>query len=200
MERRQLTDRLEEEVDASTPLTEEEQQQLIPSYIALRHELNEAEQSNILEAAEWAFLRKRNVLSERLLDNLHKRMFGRVWHWAGDHRQSNKNIGIDAYRIPTELRHILEDCRYWIENTTYEHDEIAARFHHRLVWIHPYPNGNGRHARLATDLLLAGLGCKAFSWGRLNLVDASKTRSEYIAALRAADKHDIEPLLEFVRT
>jgi Fic-DOC domain mobile mystery protein B len=195
-----MTDPLEEQVDGSTPLTAEEQQQLIPSYISLRHELNEAEQSNILEAEEWALSRKRDVLSGRFLDDLHKRMFGRVWRWAGEHRQSNKNIGIDAYLIPTEIRQLLEDCNYWTENTIYEHDEIAARFHHRLVWVHPYPNGNGRHARLATDLLLVALGRKRFSWGRVNLIDASKTRSEYIAALRAADKHDIEPLIEFVRT
>lgn len=195
-----MTDLSGEEIDGSTPLTAEEMEQLIPSYITLRHELNEAEQANILEAGEWAFKRKRDVPSEQFLDNLHKRMFGRVWRWAGKHRQSNKNLGIDAYRISTELHQLLEDCRYWINNGTYEPDEIAARFHHRLVWIHSYPNGNGRHARLATDLLLVSLGCKPFSWGRINLVDASKTRSEYIAALRAADNHDIEQLLEFVRT
>jgi len=195
-----MTDPLGEAIDGSTPLTDEELEQLIPSYITLRHELNEAEQSSILDAGGWAFLRKRDVLSERFLDNLHKRMFGRVWRWAGKHRRSNKNLGIDAYRIPTELRQHLEDCRYWIDNATYEPDEIAARFHHQLVWIHPYPNGNGRHARLATDLLLVGLGRKSFSWGRVNLVDASKTRTEYIAALRAADNHDFELLLEFVRT
>jgi Fic-DOC domain mobile mystery protein B len=195
-----MTDPLGEVIDGSTPLTEEELEQLIPSYITLRYELNEAEQSNILDAEEWAFLRKRNVLSERFLDNLHKRMFGRVWRWAGEHRQSNKNLGIDAYRVPTELRQLLEDCRYWINNATYEPDEIAARFHHRLVWIHAYPNGNGRHARLATDLLLVGLELNPFSWGRVNLIDASKTRTEYIAALRAADKHNIELLLKFVRT
>jgi Fic-DOC domain mobile mystery protein B len=195
-----MTDPLGEIIDSSTPLTEEELEQLIPSYITLRHELNEAEQSNILDAEEWAFLRKRDVLSERFLDNLHKRMFGRVWRWAGEHRQSNKNSGIDAYRIPTELRQLLEDCRYWIDNATYEPDEIAARFHHRLVWIHAYPNGNGRHARLATDLILVGLEHNPFSWGRVNLVDANKTRTEYIAALRAADKHNIELLLKFVRT
>ena len=195
-----MTDPLGEAIDGSTPLTEEELDQLIPSYITLRYELNEAEQANILEAEEWTFLRKRDVLSEQFLDNLHKRMFGRVWRWAGEHRQSNKNLGIDAYRIPTELRQLLEDCRYWIDNITYEPDEIAVRFHHRLVWIHPYPNGNGRHARLATDSFLVSLGSTCFSWGRVNLVDASETRSEYIAALRAADKHDFEPLLEFVRT
>jgi Fic-DOC domain mobile mystery protein B len=195
-----MTDPLNEQIDGQTPLTEEELEQLIPAYITLRHELNEAEQSNILEAEEWAFKRKRDVLSERFLDHLHKRMFGRVWRWAGEHRQSEKTVGIDAYRIPTEFRQLLDDCRYWIDNNTYEPDEIAARFHHRLVWIHPYPNGNGRHARLATDLLLTALGRPRFSWGRVNLVDASETRDVYIAALRAADGRDIGPLLEFVRT
>lgn len=195
-----MTDPLEEQIDGQTPLTEEELEQLIPAYITLRHELNEAEQSNILEAEEWVFTRKRDVLSEKFLDNLHKRMFGRVWRWAGKHRQSNKTIGIDAYRIPTELRQCLDDCQHWIDNSTYEPDEIAARFHHRLVLIHPYPNGNGRHARLATDLLLVSLGRPRFTWGRVNLVDASKTRTTYIEALRAADNHDIGPLLEFVRT
>jgi Fic-DOC domain mobile mystery protein B len=195
-----MTDPLEEEADGSTPLTAEELEQLIPSYITLRSELNEAEQANILEAEEWAFSRVRDVLSERFLDNLHKRLLGRVWRWAGEHRQSNKTIGIDSYRVPTELRQLMDDCRYWLDNNTYELDEIAARFHHRLVWIHPYPNGNGRHARLATDLLLVALGRPRFSWGRVNLVDASKTRDVYIAALRAADNHDISSLLEFVRT
>ena len=195
-----MTDPLGEEIDGSTSLTEEELEQLIPSYITLRHELNEAEQVNILGAEEWASRRNRDVLSARFLDNLHKQMFGRVWRWAGAHRQSNKNVGIDAYRILTELGHLLSDCRYWIDNATYQQDEIAARFHHRLVWIHSYPNGNGRHARLATDLLLEALGSTPFTWGRINLVSASKTRSEYIAALRAADKHDIKPLLEFIRT
>ena len=131
-----MTDPLGEAIDGSTPLTEEELEQLIPSYITLRYELNEAEQANIIEAGEWAFLRKRDVLSERFLDNLHKRMFGRVWRWAGEHRQSNKNLGTDAYRIPTELRQLLENCRYCIDNATYEPDKIATRFHHRLVGIH----------------------------------------------------------------
>lgn len=195
-----MTDPPGEQIDGSTPLTEEELEQLIPSYITLRHELNEAEQANILEAEDWAFSRKRDALSERFLDNLHKRMLGRVWQWAGEHRQSNKTVGVDAYRIPTELRQLLNDCHYWLDNSTYEPDEIAARFHHRLVLIHPYPNGNGRHARFATDLLLVKLGRSRFSWGRVKLVDASKTRDIYIAALRAADNHDIGPLLEFVRT
>jgi Fic-DOC domain mobile mystery protein B len=195
-----MTDSLDPQDDAGTELTEEEWQGLIPSYVTLRSELNEAEQANILEAEAWAFARKRDVLDEKFLNNLHKRMYGNVWRWAGQYRTSGRNIGIDAYSIPTELRQLLDDCRCWIENSTYEPDEIAVRFHHKLVSIHSYPNGNGRHARLATDLLLKSMSRKRFSWGGTNLVDAEETRKRYIAALQAADGHDIGPLLEFVRS
>lgn len=195
-----MTDPLNEQDDASTPLTEEEREELIPSYITLRSELNEAEQANILEAEEWAFTRKRDVLDEKFLKTLHKRMFGHVWRWAGKFRQSERNIGVDAYRIPTDLRQLIDNCRYWIENGTYGPDEIATRFHHRIVLIHPFPNGNGRHARLATDLMLTALGCAPFTWGRVNLIDVSETRKAYVDALRASDNHDYGPLLEFVRS
>jgi len=195
-----MTDPLVPQNDEGTKLTEEEREGLIPSYITLRSELNEAEQANILEAEEWAFARKRNLLEEEFLNNLHKRMYGNVWRWAGRYRTSGKNIGVDAYRIPTELRQLLDDCRYWIENGTYEPDEIAVRFHHRIVSIHCYPNGNGRHARLAADLLLKSMGQERFSWGGKNLVDVGETRGRYIAALQTADEHDIGPLLEFVRS
>ena len=195
-----MTDLLVPQNDGGTKLTDEEREGLIPSYITLRSELNEAEQANILEAEEWAFARKRDLLEEKSLNNLHKRMYGNVWRWAGRYRTSGKNIGIDAYRIPTELRQLLDDCHYWIENGTYEPDEIAVRFHHRIVSIHCYPNGNGRHARLAADLLLKSMGQERFSWGGKNLVDVGETRGRYIAALQTADEHDIGPLLEFVRS
>ena len=195
-----MTDPLGPQDDGGTELTEEENEGLIPSYITLRSELNEAEQANILEAEEWAFARNRDPLTEKFLDNLHKRMYSNVWRWAGQHRTTGKNIGVDAHRIPTDLRQLLDDCRYWIENGTYEPDEIAARFHHRLVSIHCYPNGNGRHARLAADLVLKSMGRKRFSWGRKNLVDVGETRKRYIAALQATDGRDIGPLLEFVRS
>lgn len=195
-----MTDPLFDQDDAATPLMHEERDGLIPSYITLRHELNEAEQANILEAEAWAFARKRDVLDEKFLKGLHKRMFGRVWRWAGEFRLTERNIGVAPYRISIDLRNLLDDCRYWIENGTYPPDEIAARFHHRLVLIHPFPNGNGRHARMATDLFLVALGQPRFSWGQGNLVDASETRQAYVAALRAADGHDIGPLLEFVRS
>jgi Fic-DOC domain mobile mystery protein B len=195
-----MTDLFSPQDDAATPIDEEEKDALIPSYITTRGELNEAEQRNILEAEEWAFNRKRDALNERFLDNLHNRMFRHVWKWAGKHRRTGKNIGVDAYKIPTELRRMIDDSRYWIDNDTYPPDEIAARFHHRLVWVHPYPNGNGRHARLATDLLLKVIREPRFTWGRDNLVDAGHTRERYVEALRAADNHDFAPLINFVRS
>lgn len=132
-----MSDPTEQQDEASTLLSEEERDGLIPAYITTRGELNEAEQANILEAEEWALTRKRDVLSERFLNDLHKRMFGRVWEWAGAYRRSAKNIGVDAYMIPQELRQLVNDCRYWIDNGTYSPDEIAARFHHRLELVHP---------------------------------------------------------------
>lgn len=195
-----MTDPLAEQDNASTPLTPEEREGLLLSYVALRGELNEAEQANIIEADEWAFSRKRDVLDERFLNALHKRMYGNVWRWAGRYRTSQKNIGVPYYRIPTELRTLLDDVRYWVDHSTYSLDEIAARFHHRLVWIHCYANGNGRHARLATDLLLKQLGQARFTWGSANLVDSGATRAAYVAALHSADGHDYGPLVEFVRS
>ena len=193
-------DPLFEADDAATPLTAEEKQGLIPSYITLRRELNEAEQINVTSAEQTAFARSRNVLDERYLRRLHKSMYRDVWKWAGEFRKSERNIGVDHFRIPLELRELQDNARYWVANSTYPADEIAARFHHKLVWIHCFPNGNGRHARLATDLLLVSLGQPRFTWGRQSLVDPSETRQRYVTALRAADNHDIRPLLAFVRS
>ena len=195
-----MTDPLAEQDDSSTPLSPEEREGLVPSYITLRGELNEAEQANILEADAWAFSRKRNVLDQRFLNTLHQRMYGNVWRWAGAYRKSQKNIDVEYYKIPTALRVLFDDCRYWMEHDTYASDEIVARFHHRLVSIHCYPNGNGRHARLAADLLLTSLERDRFSWGSANLIDAGATRATYVAALRAADNHDYGALFAFVRS
>jgi Fic-DOC domain mobile mystery protein B len=186
--------------EGNTPLTMEEREALIPSYITLRNELNEVEQLNITEAEQWAFSRARNVLSEDFLKSLHRRMFRHVWRWAGEPRTSPRNLGIDHWLISTELRQLIDDTRYWIEHGTFPPDEIAVRFHHRLVSIHPFPNGNGRHSRLAADLLITQLGEPRFSWGRESLVEAGETRKRYIAALQAADGHVVGPLLEFARS
>nr|WP_313429032.1 mobile mystery protein B [Brevundimonas diminuta] len=190
----------DEDDEANTPLTAEEREQLIPSYIALRSELNEAEQINIAEASKWLSSRKRDVLDQAFLNGLHKRMFGKVWRWAGQYRTTPRNIGIDAYRIPTEMHQLIDDVQFWIANKTYSPDEIAVRFSHRLVAIHPFPNGNGRFSRMVSDMLAVQLGQPRFTWGSASLVDASETRATYVAALRAADAHDIEPLLVFART
>lgn len=195
-----MSDPLGPQDDAAKPLTEEERAELIPNWITLRSELNEAEQANILEAQDWAFARKRNVLDQAFLTGLHHRMFGRVWRWAGQFRKTARNIGVDAYRIPTDLQQLLDDCRFWIKHESWDPDEIGTRFHHRLVHIHPFPNGNGRHGRMATDLLLMSMDRPAFTWGRSNLVDAGRTRQQYVEALRAADRHDFAPLLDFVRS
>jgi len=195
-----MSDPLLPQGDGQTPLTHEELEGLIPSHITLRVELNEAEQANIIEGQSWAYKRSGKVLSIDFLNALHKRMFGNVWKWAGKFRVSGKNIGVDAYKIPTELQELINYTAYWIEHETYPPDEIAARFHHKLVFIHPYPNGNGRHARMAADLLLRSMGQEPFTWGRENLIKPSDTRAEYIAALRAADGHGYDQLFRFVRS
>jgi len=185
--------------EANTPLDPDERNELIPTYITLRAELNEAEQIGISEADRWAFARQRNILDVRFLQTLHRRMFGDIWRWAGTFRTTPRNIGIDAYRIAVELKQLVDDAHFWVENHTYPADEIAVRFHHRLVFIHAFPNGNGRHARLAADLLIVQLGQQRFTWGSANIAPAAETRKNYVAALQAADRHDYARLLAFAR-
>jgi Fic-DOC domain mobile mystery protein B len=193
-------DGLFEQPDDATPLTPEEQQDLIPAHIAYRRELNEAEQANISRAQDWALARRRNLLSEKFVADLHKQMLGDVWRWAGKFRRSERNLGIPFYEISVALRQLLDEAKAWIEYKSYPIDEIAVRFHHRLVHIHPFPNGNGRHARLMADLLVMRLGGERFSRGSANLQAAGDVRGRYIAALKAADNHDISPLLAFARS
>ena len=186
----------------ATPLDLDETAGLRLTHITTREELNIFEQENIQQAIAWAFTgRKMDILSEAFIRQLHKRMFGEVWKWAGHPRTSNKNIGIPYERVRIELRKLIDDVKFWIENETFPPDEIAARFHHRLVFTHPFPNGNGRHARLMTDLLLERqLGQPKFSWGGASLVQEGDVRSRYIAALRAADRDDYSLLMQFVRS
>lgn len=187
----------------TTSLTPDEQADLIPS-LATRAELNEWERLNILEAYSWAFrprnLTHNDVLVEPYIRELHRRMFDQTWKWAGLYRTSEKNIGVEHYRIREMLATLLGDARFWIANNTYPLDESAVRFHHRLVWIHPFSNGNGRHARLMADILLRQQGATALTWG----VGLSKRgldfRRRYVDALRDADRQHIRPLLKFARS
>ena len=183
----------------ATLLTSDDTRGLIPSHISYRHELNAAEQENILRGQSWALARNRDVLTEKFLKELHKQMFGDVWRWAGGYRKAERNIGIAYWEIPVAVRQLLEDARIWMKCGTYEVDELAVRFHHRLVYIHPFPNGNGRHARMMADLLVMRMGRPRFSWGRESLRDAGETRRKYISALRSADHHEVRALVEFAR-
>jgi Fic-DOC domain mobile mystery protein B len=184
----------------ATPLDPDELAGLIPGHIATQGELNEWEQQNIQVGDDWARKQRKDILSDDFLRQLHRRMFGETWRWAGEFRRSDKNIGVDWLHIGVELRKLLDDVRFQVEHGSYPSDEIAVRFHHRLVAIHPFANGNGRHARLMADLLVERLGRPRFTWGSVNLVDAGETRQRYIAALHAADANDIAPLLAFARS
>jgi Fic-DOC domain mobile mystery protein B len=194
-----VSDVFDQPDDHATLLTAEERQALLPAHIAFRHELNIAERDNILRGESWAHRRRRDLLSEKFIHDLHRQMFGDVWRWAGVFRTTEKNIGVNYWEIATALRMLLDDARMWIEQEAYSRDEIALRFHHRLVQIHLFANGNGRHARLIADLLVTQLGAGRFTWGRGSLGDPGALRKRYIGALRAADDHDIGPLLDFAR-
>jgi Fic-DOC domain mobile mystery protein B len=186
--------------DPATPITPAECDGLIPTHVALRGELNELEQRNIAGADGWAFERKRNVLNEAFLRGLHRRMFNRVWRWAGEYRTTERNFGVPPYRIQPDLLQAIDDACYWIEHKSYVPDELAVRFHHKAVLVHPFPNGNGRWSRLAADLLVTRQGGIRFSWGGANLQTAGDVRRAYIDALHAADNHDLRPLVTFARS
>jgi len=188
----------------ATPLDPDEIEGLIPQHISTHAQLNEWEQQNILTAENWCAQKKflhTEILEILFVNKIHDRMFHQTWKWAGKFRKSEKSIGIDPLYIPMRLKELLDDVKYQIEHHTYLIDEIVVRFHHRLVSIHPYPNGNGRHARLIADLLLISKEQPRFSWGsKLSEERTNKEiRKRYIDALRAADKHNYQLLSEFVR-
>lgn len=185
----------------ATPLDPDEMEGLRIGHIATREELNRFEQDNINDALQWlGSRRKRDVLTEQFIKTLHEKMFGKVWKWAGSFRKTGKNIGVDWPQIPAQLHTLLQDVRYWMDHKTYAEDEIAVRFHHRLVWIHLFANGNGRHARLMTDIFLTELlRQKPFTWDISSVDTQDQIRDAYITALKQADLHNYTPLLKFVR-
>jgi Fic-DOC domain mobile mystery protein B len=188
--------------DGNTPLSPEELAHLIPN-LATKEDLNEWERENILHAREWAIEDRSSaaeVVSDDYARKLHSKMFDQTWKWAGHYRATEKNLGIPVHQIRESLGVLFGDVRYWIENGTYSPDAIAVRFHHRLVAIHPFPNGNGRHARLIADVLALKLGHPTFTWGSTDLVTPGEARTRYLEAIRAADNGDIQPLLTFARS
>jgi len=190
-----------EYVEGETPLDPDEMDGLRFSHITTRGQLNELEQANIDDGELWLKRQKNlDLLTDQFVRTLHKKLFGKVWSWAGTYRRTEKNVGVDPVQISVSLRHLLDDTQYWVENEVYSPIEAAARFHHRLVQIHPFANGNGRHARIMADLLLERLyRVEPINWtdGK-NLQKDNDRRDDYIKALRAADGGNYSLLFDFV--
>lgn len=189
--------------EGQTPLDDDEKEGLLIPSITTRSELDEFEQLDVEKAIEWLLSKKLNItkiLTEKFVKDLHKRMFGDIWKWAGEFRKTNKNIGVDKVMIGMELKNLLDDCNYWIEKKVFSEDEIAVRLSHRMVLIHPFANGNGRHSRLMADVLVTkGFGKPYFTWGSVSLPKQSEARTKYLVALRDADRNDYNSLIEFSR-
>jgi Fic-DOC domain mobile mystery protein B len=191
-------------IDGQTPLSQEEIDCLRISSISTREELDEFEQFNIEKAIQWTLGKKISIetlFTEKYVKELHFKMFGEVWKWAGEFRFSEKNIGIKYFNIPIELKKLLDDAKYWSLNSIYNDEEIAIRFKHRLVSIHCFANGNGRHSRLFADLIIEKIFQKSFfSWGSSNLIHANESRKSYIQAIRKADKNELKDLISFAKS
>jgi Fic-DOC domain mobile mystery protein B len=186
----------------ATPLDPSELEGLKFKNIATRGQLDELESHSVSAGRLWLARRKNKpVLTDDFLKTFHIKLFGSVWSWAGKYRNTEKNIGIDPLHIPVEIRKLLDDVKYWIENGTYNRIELAARLHHRLVRIHPFPNGNGRIARLYTNAVLINeMKEKPLVWsaGKLHMIPDNEERRSYIEALRAADAGDMQPLIDYL--
>ncbi len=194
-----------EYIPGQTPVDEEEQEGLLIKTISTRRELDEFEQLNIQSAIRWTMGKKfkaEEILSEDFVNTLHRKMFDQVWAWAGKFRKSNKNIGVDRQQIPASLRTLLDDCKHWVQNDTYPPDEVAVRFKHKIVNIHCYSNGNGRHSRLMGDIIIENVFQQpAFTWGSgANLVQGNAARKQYLIAIKQADNGNVDLLLKFARS
>ena len=188
--------------EGATPIDPNEVKGLLLTHITTQSELNRWEQDNIVEALAWIDKTKpTNILNGLFIKQLHKRMFGNVWRWAGEFRQSDKNIGVSWHQVPMNLQNLYDDVPVWIQSQYESPEEMAVRFHHRLVWIHPFPNGNGRHARLMADIFIENvLHGAPFTWGKRDLSNPGENRSRYINALHEADNGNLIPLLEFAKS
>lgn len=186
-----------------TPLEEEEKEGLKIKSITTQGELDEFEQLNIEKAVEWTIhsnFKLEKILTEKFIKNIHLRMYSDVWKWAGEFRKTEKNIGISWTQIEIELKNLLDDTKYWIDNNTFPPEEIAIRFKHRIVSIHCFPNGNGRHSRIMADIIMESIfGNEIFSWHQSDMIKANETRNQYIKALREADNGNFEQLIKFAK-
>lgn len=190
--------------DNATPLDEDERLALIPS-ISTRAELNEVERMNINEARVWAMrpsvLKRADLLTDDFARELHRRMFNGVWRWAGRYRTTGKNIGWEVHRLTEGVHNALADAQAWLDYSTYSLPEVAVRLHHQLVVIHPWPNGNGRHARLLADIVIAARKGQELTWGAgADIGAGGDVHQRYIDAARQADAGNYAPLLEFARS
>lgn len=192
-----MADELFEQPDHATPLRPEEVDALRMAVVD-RQQLNEIEATNVASGRDWALRSRKDHLVDAFLQELHQRMFGKVWKWAGDYRTFDVNIGnTPHYEVAVRVRECFDDARYWVEHKTYEPHELAIRLHHRLVLIHPFVNGNGRCTRLMADVVVHRLKANVLTWGSASLVDTGEARAAYVAALQRADNHEIEPLVAF---
>ena len=193
-----------ENSEGQTSLNDEQMEGLLIPTIATRGDLDEFEQQNIEQAILWTMSRSfksESILTEDFIRMVHKRMYGDVWAWAGEFRKTNTSIGIDKWQIPTQLRILLDDTKHWIGNKTYPPDEIAVRFKHRIVSIHCFLNGNGRHSRLMADIIIEKIFKRPiFSWGAASLINHGRLRTDYLSAIRKADAGVIEELIVFARS
>lgn len=191
-------------VDGQTPLDEDEIEGLLILSVSTRSELDEFEQLNIEKAYEWLLKKTftvEKVLTEEFVKELHRKMYSDIWKWAGDFRTTEKSIGCDPVVISIELKNLIDDAKYWIENKMFSDDEVSIRFSHRIVKIHCFSNGNGRHSRMITDLLIEKcFNQSSFSWGGKNLVKHEEARKLYLKALQDADENNYTKLIDFARS
>ncbi|MBL7983115.1 MAG: mobile mystery protein B [Flavobacteriales bacterium] len=188
-------------IGGETPLDHDEIEGLRIPFVTTRAELDEHEQANIQRARIWLNTRKpkvKDILTDTFIKRLHTEMYNEVWKWAGQFRRTEKNIGVDPVRIATDLRQLLDDARYWVEHASYPPDELAIRVKHRIVCIHCFVNGNGRHSRLLADVLVYALGQPIFTWGAYS--EMPDVRERYFEALRKADRGNMKPLIAFARS
>ena len=176
---------------------------LLHRHLTTQEELNALEFANINQAMGKYLLgsltEKKAPFTLEWLFQVHREMFEEVWDWAGKPRNTEFKIGVLPAQIPSFLKQLLDDLKYWEGQTTMEPIEIASHLHHRLVQIHPFENGNSRWARLLTNIYLKKQGLPLVQWPEGSLGQEGDIRDCYIDALKAADRGDSGALIDLHR-